>query len=318
MNETKVLAGIVLYNSDYDRLIECLHALDSQVESTILYDNSPQKMDKKKQEYLVNTFKCQYIFSGENLGMPEAMNKILEIGEAEGYEWVLTMNADSITPPDLIEKFRPYFRKKEIGMICPQVVDRRRKYMKVNKEAKNKCIRMCITSGACTRIEAWKQVGKFDGWLFVDLLDNDISKRMILNKWKIYQVSSVVLDQEFGDIKAKAEWKEKFWLKVGKFLKNDNFAKFSYKKIVHANRVYYTCRNIIYLNKKYEKYGGIGYEENYNCHTFIGFIICFVVPSILRANNKIAVIKAVKKGFAEGKIKARETIPWNKTPMEYR
>ncbi len=96
----------------------------------------------------------------------------------------------------------------------------------------------------------------------------------------------MILAQEFGDIKAKAAWKEKFWLKVGKLLRNDNFAKFSYKKIVHANRVYYTCRNVIYLNKKFKKYGGIGYEENYNCHTFLEFVICFVFPSIIRADKK--------------------------------
>ena len=314
MSQTKVLAGIVLYNSDYDRLIECLSALDCQVESIILYDNSPLEMEKKCQKYLVENFKCRYIFSGENLGMPEAMNKILEISEIEGYEWVLTMNADSVIPRDLIEKFSPYFEKKEIGMICPQVLDRRRKYMKLSK-TENKFINMCITSGTCTRVEAWKQVGKFDGWLFVDLLDNDISKRMILNGWKIYQVSSVVLDQEFGDISAKAEWVEKFWISVGKLMKNDNFAKLSYKKIVHPNRVYYTCRNILYLNKKYEKYGGIGYAENYGCHTFFGFIICFVLPSILRSNKKIEVIKAIIKGFADGKQKAMKTGFWVANPI---
>ena len=80
-------------------------------------------------------------------------------------------------------------------------------------------------------------------------------------------------------------------------------------------RVYYTCRNIIYLNKKFKDYGGIGYKDNYNCHTFFGFIICFVLPSILRADKKIEVIKAVKRGFREGKIKAQNTIPWQSDPI---
>ena len=315
MKTSSVMAGMVLYNSDYDRLIECLEALNHQVETTVIYDNSPQEMDKEHQDYLVANFKCEYIFSEKNLGMPEAMNKILKIGEEKEFEWVLTMNADSIAPLDLVDKFRPYFEQHDIGMICPQVIDRRRKYMSVDQKAQNKYIRMCITSGACTRIEAWKQVGEFDGWLFVDLLDNDISKRMILNNWKIYQVGSVVLDQEFGDIRKKPQWKENFWTRIGKILKNDNFAKFSYKKIVHANRVYYTCRNIMYLNKKFKNYGGIGYEENYNCHSFLGFLICFVLPSILRADKKVEVIKAIRKGFAEGKAKAKETVPWQANPI---
>ncbi len=315
MNASSVMAGMVLYNSDFDRLVECLEALNNQVEMTIIYDNSPHQMGKEQQNLLAANFKCEYIFSGENLGMPEAMNKILEIGDQRGFDWVLTMNADSIAPPNLVDKFSPFFNKRDIGMICPQVIDRRRKYMVIEENAHNKYIKMCITSGACTRVSAWKQVGGFDGWLFVDLLDNDISKRMILNNWKIYQVGSVVLDQEFGDIRKKAKWRENFWLRVGKVFKNDNFAKFSYKKIVHANRVYYTCRNIIYLNKKFRNYGGIGYEENYNCHTFFGFIICFVLPSILRADKKLEVIKAIQKGFAEGEKKAKETIPWRAKPI---
>lgn len=315
MSSHSVMAGMVLYNSDYNRLVECLKALDNQVEIIVIYDNSPQEMETEVQEYLNSHFKCEYIFSGKNIGMPEAMNKILEIGDQKGFKWVLTMNADSVAPLDLVNKFSQYFEQQDIGMICPQVIDRRRKYMTVKKNAPNRFTSMCITSGACTRIEAWKQVGKFDGWLFVDLLDNDISKRMILNKWKIYQVGSVILDQEFGDIQAKAKWKEVFWLGVGKILKNENLAKFSYKKIVHANRVYYTCRNIVYLNKKYEKYGGIGYEENYNCHTFFGFVICFVLPSILRADKKREVIKAVWKGFAEGRNKVKKTVPWKANPI---
>ena len=309
-NIPSVMAGMVLYNSDYDRLRDCLNALEGQVKTTVIFDNSPKEMDVEKQNYLKCNYNCKYVFSKKNLGMPEAMNRIMEIGEKEGCEWVLTMNADSIVPANLVNQYAPFFGKKNIGMICPQVVDRRRKYMSVDSEKKNKFVKMCITSGACTRVQAWKQVGKFDGWLFVDLLDNDISKRMILNKWKILQVNSVVLDQEFGDIRAKAKWKENFWLRIGKILNNDNFAKFSYKKIVHSNRVYYTCRNIIYLNAKFKEYGGIGYKENYNCSTFLGFIICFVIPSILRADKKIEVIKAAYNGFSDGKKKAKRTTPW--------
>ena len=193
-------------------------------------------------------------------------------------------------------------------MICPQIIDKRRKYMTLDTTNGFKYVNMCITSAACTRIDAWQNVGEFDSWLFVDLLDNDISKRMILNGWQIVRVNSVVLDQEFGDIKKKSKWEETLWLTVGKLLHNNNLAKFSYKKIVHPVRVYYTCRNIVYLNKKFKNYGGIGYKDNYNCNTFLGFIICFVLSSILRADQKRATIKAVVTGFRDG-IK-KEVVPW--------
>lgn len=309
-----VIAGMVLYNSNYERMIKCIVSLNNQVDKIILFDNSPNEMGKIQQKEICEKYKCQYIFSGKNLGMPEAMNRIILMAEQEGYEWVLTMNADSIVPKDLIEQYSKYFSQSNIGMICPQIIDHRRKYMLPDLNKENQYVDMCITSAACTRVVAWRQVGGFDGWLFVDLLDNDISKRMILNGWNILKLNSLILDQEYGDIYPKPLIIERFWVKVGKIMHNDNYAKFSYKKIVHPNRVFYTCRNIIYLNKKYKNYNGIGYRENYNCSTFLGFIICFIFPSILRAENKYEVIKAVFKGFKVGKEKQVE--PWIATPIK--
>ena len=115
---------------------------------------------------------------------------------------------------------------------------------------------------------------------------------MKLNKW--------ILDQEFGKITPKIEWKQKFWVGVSEILHNQNFAKFSYKKSVSPLRVYYTNRNIIYVNKKLNKYGSIGYE-NYNCKGYLGFIISFMIPSILRAKDKKAVLEATIRGIHDGK-----------------
>lgn len=307
-NQDRVMAGIVLYNADYDRMIDCLRSLYRQVERIIIYDNSRSPLPQNRIESIESSYNSEYIFSAENLGMAGAMNKIMELAEERRCEWVLTMNADSIVPPNMIETFRESFSDRTIGIVCPQIIDKRRKYMSADPNKKNEYVSMCITSGACTRVKAWRQAGGFDTWLFVDLLDNDISKRMILNGWKIYQVNSIILDQEFGEITAKSKRAERFWLTAGRVLHNDNFAKFSYRKIVRPNRVYYTCRNIVYLNKKYKNYGGIGYEENYNCKTFAGFLICFVLPSILRATKKRELVKAVVKGFQDGRSKKVE--PW--------
>ena len=309
----KVLAGIVLFNADYERLLKCLSSLETQVDSIVIWDNSSQKYPQNVIDELSCYKNCRYIYSGKNIGMPDGMNKIMELAQREGYDWVLTMNADSIVPDNLMEKFSLFLSEQDVGMVCPQIIDKRRKYMKIGKQDGFDYVNMCITSAACTNIKAWEQIGKFDSWLFVDLLDNDISKRMILNGWKIIRVNSVVLDQEFGEIKAKSKNVERFWLKVGEILHNNNFAKFSYKKVVHPIRIYYTCRNIIYLNKKFRNYGGIGYKENYNCNSFIGFLICFVLPSILRSNRKISTIKAVIKGFNDGRMK--KVNPWTAEPI---
>lgn len=107
------------------------------------------------------------------------------------------------------------------------------------------------------------------------------------------------MNQEFGKIIPKPERTQRFWLKAAKLLHNKNFAKFSYKKFVSPARVYYTNRNIIYVNRKLANYGSTAYQ-NYNCKGYPGFWISFNFPSFLRAQDKKAVWRAIWKGRRDG------------------
>lgn len=225
----------------------------------------------------------------------------MEQAKADGYKWLITMDQDSLIPDEMVHGFEESIRTHEnIGIICPQVIDRRRTYLQAEDNEAEEYVNFCITSASCTSIEAWEKCGKFDEWMFIDLVDNDFCKRITLSGYKILKLNKWILDQEFGKITPKSEWKQKFWVGVSKILHNQNFAKFSYKKSVSPLRVYYTNRNIIYVNKKLNRYGSIGYE-NYNCKGYLGFIISFMIPSILRAQDKKSVLKATIQGVCDGK-----------------
>ena len=47
-SSTRIAAGMVLYNSDYERLLKCLDSLNEQVELIIAFDNSPQILEDRK------------------------------------------------------------------------------------------------------------------------------------------------------------------------------------------------------------------------------------------------------------------------------
>lgn len=297
----KIAAGVVLFNPDY-RTLECLKRLKGEIERIYVFDNSTKSLNITLPDNVV------YISERENKGVAYALNRIMEKAKVEGFEWVLTMDQDSILPEGMIEDFSMYLDKQNIGIVCPQVIDKRRAYMKVKQDDNMQYIDMCITSASCTSIKAWEKVGKFDEWLFIDLVDNDFCKRLVLSGYKILQLKRWVIDQEFGKIQPKSKTVQKFWIRVSKILHNQNFAKFSYKKIVSPMRVYYTCRNIIYVNRKMKKYGKTAYE-NYNCNGYLGFVINFILPSILRADKKIDVIKAVWNGTRDGCLKSVKI--WN-------
>ena len=295
MNERYcIAAGIVVYDPDKVRFEKCIQSLKQQVSKIFVFDNSenPTRISDKS---------IVYLSEGGNKGIAHALNCIMQEAKNSGFQWVVTMDQDSIVPIGLFEEFETAIdRHRDVGIICPCVKDSRRPYEYEKKELPEEFVEFCITSASCTSVEAWEKCGKFDEWLFIDLVDNEFCKRIRLSGYKILRLNKWVLDQEFGKIIPKSERKQKFWITVSKVLHNSNFAKFSYKKIVVSMRVYYTNRNIIYVNKKLKKYDRVGYE-NYKCKGYLGFIISFMLPSILRAQNKRAIIKATVKGIRDGR-----------------
>lgn len=287
-----IAAGIVVYNPQKERFEKNICRLKEQVKDIYIFDNSESSVS----EYEGVT----YITEHRNCGIAYALNQIMEKAKADGYKWLITMDQDSLIPDVMLDGFKENIKTHEkIGIVCPQVIDKRRAYLHAEDTTIEEYVDFCITSASCTSIEAWEKCGKFDEWMFIDLVDNDFCKRMTLSGYKILKLNKWILDQEFGKIIPKGPKEQRFWISVSKILHNQNFAKFSYKKYVSPVRVYYTNRNIIYLNKKMKKYGTIGYE-NYNCKGYLGYIISFMIPSILRAQDRGKVIRATFKGIKDG------------------
>lgn len=302
-HKKKIAAGIVLFNSDDSiRLLACINSVLSQVEKVYIFDNSTINTDVGLSDNIV------YVTEHDNKGIAYALNHIMQMAKDDGYEWVITMDQDSILPEGMLIDFeKRIVDNEDIAIICPQVIDKRRVYMQINEENTEEFIDMCITSASCTSISAWEKIGKFDEWLFIDLVDNEFCKRLIVSGYKILQLNKWVLDQEFGKIVPKSERVQRFWIAISKIFRNKNFAKFSYKKIVSPLRVYYTNRNIVYVNKKLKVYGPVAYE-NYNCKGYIGFLVSFSLPSFLRAEEKGKVLQAILKGIKDGR--SKEVEPW--------
>lgn len=296
----RIAIGIVVYNPDQERFKVCLESIHKQIDKVYIFDNGNESI------HIENGVK--WIKEDGNKGLSYALNRIMDYAKEDGYEWLITLDQDSIVPDGMIRAFAEVIDKgSNIGIICPQVIDLRRSYMKVKDEPEIEEVNFCITSGSCISTAVWEKVGRFDEWLFIDLVDNDFCKRVVESGYHIIRLNNYVLNQEFGKIVPKSEKIQKFWIKVSNIMHNENFAKLSYKKIVDPKRIYYTNRNIIYVNRKLNRYGLVGYKENYNCNNYYGFWISFVIPSVLRADDKIEVIKAVIKGCRDGRKKTVNT-----------
>lgn len=298
-----IFAGVVLYYPNLVRLKANIEKLFNQVKGIIFYDNG---CDEAVKEYIKNIDKGLVFWTGTgvNEGMAKALNVIMKTAENEGVDWVITMDQDSILPANYVEAINRRAISDDIAIVCPKVIDKRRVFS-INDltSTKDEFVKKCITSASCTRVQAWNYVGGFDEFLFIDLVDNDFCKRLQIVGFRILKINEICLDQEFGEIELKSPWIVESIMKICTIIPSKklaaNFSKLSYKKKVYPMRIYYTNRNILYLNKKLKRYGGIGYES-YNCNSYVGFIICFIIPSFLRAKEKRKVLKAIIRGIMDG------------------
>lgn len=286
---------MVVYNPDTERLQKCLKPILSQFHRLIVFDNSGSCKD-----LFAGDERFVYLTESKNQGLAYALNRIMENAIHLGYDWLVTLDQDTLLPDNLQESYQRYIHEKDVAIFSPQVIDKRRKYLKVEdvKEELSE-IDFCITSASCTNLNIWKQLNGFDEWLFIDFIDNDYCKRVKLNGYRILRLNKIVINQQFGDIELKSPRIVLFYLKLSELLHNKNIAKLSYKKKVSPLRVYYVHRNLLYLNKKFAKYGGIGYE-NFYCNSFFGFLIYFTLPSLVRAQKPFSVLKAIFKGLKDG------------------
>ncbi|MCL5457525.1 glycosyltransferase [Loigolactobacillus coryniformis] len=306
----RIAAGIVSFNPNIMRLKENINSTLRQVNQIFIFDNGSANLDEIID--VVSHYKdmeIKLIQSHENIGLARALNKIMESAQSDDYEWLLTLDQDSILQQNTIKIFQKYTRFSDVAVICPFVLDSRRKYMVYEYDNDIEEVDMCITSGSLTRLSVWKNLGGFDDDLFIDLIDNDYCKRVKLHNYRIVRMNKVLMSQEFGKIESKNKFSEFFFVKLGKLLRNTNIQKLSYKKTVNPMRVYYTNRNILYLNKKFSNYGGIGYKDNYHCNTYLGFQLTFSLASIVRGKDKIKILNAVISGIVAGKKLAKNTVP---------
>ena len=280
-------AGIIVFNPNLERLKENIDAIQHQVDILYLYNNGTNDYDGLC-KLLSNYSKVRLIGSGKNDGIPLAINKMAYDAIKQKMIWFLTLDQDSICQDGMVQQFLLYENYKNIGAICPLIVDRRRP-QEIKPENEIEEVDFCITSGCFMNLNVFEKIHGMDEYLFIGLVDNEYSYRMILNGYKILRINSVVLDHELGNI-SPSRFSHLF-LKIGNLIHLKKIQALSYKREVSPFRVYYATRNIIYLSEKY---------KNHPYKFSKMFAIVNGVSSILRSKQKAKVTKAFFQGMVDG------------------
>jgi len=271
-----VCASIVTYNID-EKIIEVVNSIINQVDNVVIVDNGSNSKTIEILNELSRKEKIKIVFNDGNIGIAKALNRGIKYAEENGFEWILTLDHDSICEESMIynmfKAIEDYNPKHQIAILTPKVFEINKKEFisqKYNAEYLYSEVDDCIQSGSLIKIDTFKKIGLFNEKLFIYHVDFDFCQRIFQQGLKIIQCNNALLYHEEG-------------YKIPKNIFGISVYYNNYSSIA----IYYITRNTIYMSKKYSI-------------TYIKRIIKEFVHIILFDKSRKEKIKYLIKGLKDG------------------
>lgn len=228
----RILASIITYHPDLQRLLDNLHSVRDQVDDVVIFDNGSTDLREICPGVIILNQE------GTNIGVASALNHLCQYARDNNFDWILTLDQDSIVPPGLINGYLPYMTEESIALISPAIRDRNYGSMSYDMGTRDSVddIDVCITSGSCLRLSALAKIGGFWDDLFIDMVDFDLCWSLKEAGFRILRVNNLLLSHEIGHSKI--------------------VRLFGKENIVYnhpASRCYYMIRNTIAVGKKHNR-----------------------------------------------------------------
>lgn len=274
-----LVAGIVAFEPDIDRLKLNIKAILPQVDKLIISWNS-EAVDRS---HLVDAAdemsKLVYIDNGGNKGIAYALNKICAMALDLGAKNCLLLDDDSVVPEGMISKYEEK-TAKDIAILCPNICDEDSKQNETFEQ--DEYVKFEITSGSYVNLDIWKKVKGFDNKLFIDFVDWDYCLKVDAAGYYILKVADLVLNHKLGEVS--------YHKLFGKRFQTYNHSAF---------RKYYITRNTLVMHKRYP-----------DCEEFQKprlKILKRAMIVILWEKDKRAKLSGMKKGVKDSKKFSKKT-----------
>lgn len=269
-----ICSGIVTYNPEIDRLKKVISSIVDQVEELVICDNgSVNASDIKETIELYSNVTA--LFSDKNEGIARALNNICEYAKVNHYEWVLTLDQDTICPDNIIQELSRALFIEKVGIICPVVMYEGLNLTTGNKNQDIEGDNACMTSASLTNIQAWERVGGFRDDYFIDFVDNEFCMKLQIYGYKILRVNTCRISHQLGDSKQK---------------------RFLWKIMIGTShkpwRIYYMMRNNIWFINEYGAFLNVTKEYFKVLYIFIN--------ELFFSDTKVLTLKNGLKGIYEG------------------
>jgi GT2 family glycosyltransferase len=214
---TRLLAVIVIYkmhprdSSTLQTLLDtaknvCPEDLNLRI---LIWDNTPggQDVGELPKEIL-------YIAAPHNPGLARAYNQALELAQAECYDWLLTLDQDSMLPLSFLVRITGLVRElspiETIGAIVPQVVSDGRiispfrflfggvpKWFRQGVVGSKRAV-YAVNSGATLRVSALREIGGYDPLFPLDVSDVSIFHCLHKSGKRVFIAGDLMINHNFA------------------------------------------------------------------------------------------------------------------------
>ncbi|SDH60340.1 glycosyltransferase family 2 protein [Halanaerobium congolense] len=275
ISKNKISAGITLFEPNISLLEKNINLILPQIEKLILVDNGSKNIDLIKNKW-GNHKKIDLICNKKNLGVAKALNQQCERALERQYDWIITLDQDTLCPENIIDNLSNYLDVKDVAIVCPEISYKNYKITDEQGTNSFEFVENCITSGSLTSLKVWEEVNGFNEWLFIDYVDFDFCIRLRINGYKILKSNNIVIQQNLGEIKTH---------KILGLFEIDTYNHSPFRN-------YYYSRNIVFYVKKYRDYIN-PYKELFK-------LLRWESKKILLEDNKLKIIKSFFKGLIDG------------------
>ena len=224
------LAAVVVFYNPSDKNIKQLDKYLKSVDKIYVVDNSDDKAQRVE-----STDKIEYIKLNDNKGIAFALNEGARHAIKDKFKYLLTMDQDSKITSKIVDDMKNYIINndmKDVGLISPyQDIDSK-------GDVKNGDVEDMIevmTSGNIINLDAYKKIGGFKDWLFIDCVDTDYCMNLHKNGYKVLRLNNVIMKHELGNL-------------VVHKLFGKEYPCYNHNPI----RRYYIVRNNLYINDMYK------------------------------------------------------------------
>jgi len=198
-----VCAVVVTFHPD-SGLTERVEKIARQVSQILIVDNASGALAREQLRTLCCSLGLALIENSENRGIAAALNQGAHWAAGHSYEWMLTLDQDSIVADDMVETlldvYEKFPAKKRLGAIGSNYVDRNssRNFLPRGGSGCWHEVKTLITSGSLIPLSAYALNGPFREEFFVDCVDLEYCLRARSRKLKLIIARKTLMQHAVG------------------------------------------------------------------------------------------------------------------------